>query len=63
MSTTSVYRENAEHCLRMAHTTSDEGDRPFWLSMALSWMHLAEHSGRRRGDLEDACASGRRHLS
>jgi hypothetical protein len=61
MSSTSVYRENAEHCLRMARTTSDETDRPFWLSMALSWMHLDEHSIRRHVEFEDAGPSTRRH--
>ena len=54
MSSTSAYRENAEHCLRMARASSEDSDRPFWLSMALSWLHLAEHSTRRQMKLEDA---------
>ncbi len=46
MSTSSAYRTNAEDCLRMARTAPDERDRPFWLTLALSWLRLAEHSAR-----------------
>jgi hypothetical protein len=52
MSSNSTYRTNAEHCLRMARTAADESDKPFWLSLAQSWLHLAEHSTRRHVDLE-----------
>jgi hypothetical protein len=51
MNSTSMYRMNAEDCLRIARTASDQGDRPFWLSLAQSWLHLAEHSAR-GGDLD-----------
>jgi hypothetical protein len=46
MSSTSLYRSNAEHCLRMATSAPDERDRPFWLTMAQSWLHLAECAAR-----------------
>jgi hypothetical protein len=46
MSSSSVYRTNAEDCLRMARTAQDERDRPFWLALAQSWLRLAEHSAR-----------------
>jgi len=46
MSTTNLYRVNAEDCLRLAKTTSDEREKPFWLALAQSWLHLAEHSAR-----------------
>jgi hypothetical protein len=46
MSSTSLYRANAEHCLRLATTAPDERDRPFWLTMAQSWLHLAECAAR-----------------
>jgi hypothetical protein len=52
MSSTRAYRENAEHCLRMAQNTPDESERPFWLSLAQSWLHLAEHSILRNADVE-----------
>jgi hypothetical protein len=51
MSSTNVYRMNAEDCLRIARTAHDGRDRPFWLSLAQSWLHLAEHSAR-GADLE-----------
>jgi hypothetical protein len=46
MSSTSLYRANAEDCLRKATTAPDERDRPFWLTMAQSWLHLAERAAR-----------------
>jgi hypothetical protein len=46
MSSNSLYRVNAEDCLRLARTTADEREKPFWLAMAQSWLHLAEHSAR-----------------
>jgi hypothetical protein len=44
MSSTSLYRTNAENCLRMARTAQDERDKPFWLTLAQSWLQLAERS-------------------
>jgi putative IMPACT (imprinted ancient) family translation regulator len=53
MSSTSAYRTNAEACLRMAATVQDERDKPFWLVLAQSWLHLAEHvAARDHDDLE-----------
>jgi hypothetical protein len=46
MSSTSLYRINAEDCLRMARTAPDERDKPFWLALAQSWLRLAERSAR-----------------
>ena len=46
MSSISVYRSNAEECLRMARTAVSEQDRPFWLNLAQSWLKLAEVSAR-----------------
>jgi hypothetical protein len=36
------YRANAEDCMRMASVASDERDKPLWLTMAQSWLRLAE---------------------
>ena len=44
MSTTNVYRDNAEECLRIAETTRDKTDRQLWITMAQSWMRLAEQT-------------------
>ena len=56
MSSNNVYRTNAEECLRMARTAADDSDKPFWLSLAQSWLHLAEHSTRSRSsyDVDEA---------
>jgi hypothetical protein len=62
MSSTCAYRENAEHCLRMAQTTLDESERPFWLSLAQSWLHLAEHAVRRHTDVDGVNHGARRRL-
>ena len=52
MSSNYLYRTNAEECLRRARSAADDSDKPFWLSLAQSWLHLAEHSTRGRGDPE-----------
>jgi hypothetical protein len=46
MSSTNLYRSNAEDCLRMAAAARDERDKPFWLTLAQSWLQLAEHAAR-----------------
>ena len=55
MSSTSVYRNNAENCLRMANAAQDKRDRPLWITLAQSWLRLAELSARGSpaGDAED----------
>ena len=50
MSSDNIYRSNAQDCLRMAQTASNEGDRPFWLTLAQSWLRLAERATRSRGE-------------
>jgi hypothetical protein len=30
----------------MAQTAANGGDRPFWLTLAQSWLRLAEHAAR-----------------
>ena len=46
MSPNNIYRNNAEDCLRMARATLDERDKPFWLTLAQSWLRLADHAAR-----------------
>jgi hypothetical protein len=46
MTSTSVYRSNAEECLRMANAAQDRRDRPLWITLAQSWLRLAELSER-----------------
>jgi hypothetical protein len=46
MTSTSVYRSNAEECLRMANAAQDRRDKPLWITLAQSWLRLAELSER-----------------
>ena len=46
MSSANDYRINAEDCLRMAQSTTEERDRQLWATMAQSWLRLAEHADR-----------------
>jgi hypothetical protein len=39
------YRTQAEDCLRMAET-QDEQDRSLWVTLAQSWLRLAEDADR-----------------
>jgi hypothetical protein len=52
MSPNNIYRSNAQDCLRMAKAAADERDRPFWLTLAQSWLRLAEHAAREGGEVE-----------
>lgn len=37
---------NAEDCLRMAKGAQDQRDIPLWVTLAQSWLRLAEHADR-----------------
>lgn len=50
------YRTNAEDCLRLARADRNEHDRPLWVTLAQSWLRLAEHADR----LNDEVKSGSR---
>ena len=50
MSANNIYRGNAEDCLRMVQTAPNDSDRPFWLTLAQSWLRLAEHAARSSGE-------------
>ncbi|MEA2988692.1 MAG: hypothetical protein QOG83_1403 [Alphaproteobacteria bacterium] len=45
MSTIEEYRTNAQDCLRIA-SNQNESDRPLWVTLAQSWLRLAEHVDR-----------------
>ena len=56
MGSAKEYRVIAQDCLRMA-AGEDERDRPLWVTMAQSWIQLAEHVARMNIDLEaEHCA-------
>ena len=44
------YRAHAHDCLRRAHTDTNERDKPLWLTLAQSWLQLAEHADRLNGE-------------
>jgi hypothetical protein len=46
MGSANEYRDIAQDCLRMAVIAEDERDRPLWVTMAQSWIQLAEHVSR-----------------
>jgi hypothetical protein len=46
MGSANEYRDIAQDCLRMAVIAEDERDRPLWVTMAQSWIQLAEHISR-----------------
>jgi len=40
------YRAHAHECLRRAHADTNDNDKPLWLTLAQSWLQLAEHADR-----------------
>ena len=46
MGSPNEYRDIAQDCLRMAVIADDERDRPLWVTMAQSWIQLAEQVSR-----------------
>ena len=52
MSPNNIYRSNAQDCLRIAQAAADERDKPLWVTLAQSWLRLAEHAAREGDGLE-----------
>ena len=50
MGTTKDHRKCAEDCVAMARASDDDNDKALWLTLAQSWVRLAEHVAR--GDLD-----------
>ena len=65
MGSSSLYRSNAEDCLRMARTAQDECDKSFWFSLADRTLHtkldVGGTSGFKSGCLHGLSAHGDRH--
>jgi hypothetical protein len=57
MASISVYRGNAENCLRLAQGSQDKAEKSLWITLAQSWLQLAELSAR------SSLAAGDDHLS
>jgi hypothetical protein len=46
MGTPQDHRKCAEECFAMAQLSRDDSDKALWLTMAQSWVRLAEHVAR-----------------
>jgi hypothetical protein len=49
-----LYREQADNCLRQADTDTNENDKPLWITLAQSWLQLAEDVDRISNDVRNA---------
>ncbi len=54
MGTNRDHRRCAEECVAMARASEDANDKALWITLAQSWVRLAEHVARAGGDSEDA---------
>ncbi len=46
MGTLQDHRKCAEACVAMARRSEDDADKALWLTLAQSWVRLAEHVAR-----------------
>lgn len=46
MGTPQEHRKWAEECVAMAQAADDQKDKALWLTLAQSWVRLAEHVAR-----------------
>jgi hypothetical protein len=46
MGTTLNHRRYAEECVAMAQRAADDEDKALWLTLAQSWVRLAQHVER-----------------
>jgi hypothetical protein len=54
MGTPQDHRKCAEECVAMAQTAEDQKDKALWLTLAQSWVRLAEQVAHVRGSQRDA---------
>ena len=54
MGTIQDHRKYAEQCVAMARLSEDDSDKALWLTLAQSWVQLAEHVARAEADLTRA---------
>ncbi len=54
MGTPQDHRKCAEDCVAMARATEDQKDKALWLTLAQSWLRLAEHVARVSASQRDA---------
>ena len=54
MDTIELCHAEADDCLRHAEFDSNENDRPLWITLAQSWLQLAEDADRISNDARNA---------
>jgi hypothetical protein len=54
MDTIELYRAQADDCLRRADSDTNENDKPLWVTLAQSWLQLAEDADRISSDARTA---------
>jgi Tfp pilus assembly protein PilX len=58
MGTALDYRRWAEQCIAMARLSENSQDKALWLTLAQSWVRLAEHVARAETDLVRVACDG-----
>jgi hypothetical protein len=53
MDTIELCRSEADDCLRRADIDTNENDKPLWVTLAQSWLQLAEDADRFSSDARD----------
>ena len=53
MGTTQEHRRCAEECVAMAQRSEDQSDKALWLTLAQSWVRLADHVERSSKEQSD----------
>jgi hypothetical protein len=52
--TIELCRAEADGCLRLADIDTNENDKPLWVTLAQSWLQLAEDADRISSELRNA---------
>jgi hypothetical protein len=59
MGTNRDHRRFAEECIAMAHASEDANDKALWITLAQSWVRLAEHAAHISASSEAAAIAGK----
>jgi hypothetical protein len=59
MGTNRNHRRFAEECIAMAHASEDANDKALWITLAQSWVRLAEHAAQMSGGSGAAAMIGK----
>jgi hypothetical protein len=58
MGTNRDHRRFAEECIAMAHASEDPNDKALWITLAQSWVRLAEHAAHTSASSDLAAIAG-----